>query len=246
MIDLIVTTRDRINFLRITLESLFSKNKTVPYRVIIFDDASTDGTPEYLWELNHENLQAVILNKKRMGVAYGFNQAWAYAEQLCDFHSDKPYLCYLQDDVESIEPEWLLTLVRAWEELGEEKKVGFLSGYDAPEHPAVEEINWDGWPVSLKKSQSAQNLMALKSFWRSIGYVPRLNPDGSTRGFPGGQKGSHIDLYLTGCMSGSRFVEKAAAENCLYNQEKNVLVIPGLLRHLGKNDEDSTWRRTRI
>lgn len=246
MVDVIITTRNRLEFLQVTVNTLFDLNKTVPYRVIIYDDCSDDGTTAYLRELDHDNLQAVILGKQRMGVVYGFDQAWAFSEQLHSFYSEAPFLCYLQDDVQSVAGEWLLLLLRAYEDLANSHEIGFLSGCDAPEHPVVRELFWDGRRVALKKSEAAQNLFAPRSFWQSIGFIPRLNPDGSERGFPGDGKGSHIDLYLTGCMSESRFVENAAAENCLYNQQKNVLVVPGLLRHLGKSKEDSTWRGTRI
>jgi glycosyltransferase involved in cell wall biosynthesis len=242
MIDLILTTRNRLDFLKVTLTSLLEMNKQVPYRLVIYDDCSDDGTPEYLMRFSHPNLFAVILAKQRMGVVHGFNQAWNYINELPGFLEYFPYMGYLQDDVKSLEGEWLLTSIRAYEALAEAENIGFLSAYDAPEHPKKGEVGWEGKGLILKDSISFQNAMAPKDFWESIGKVPAKNPDGTARGYPGEGKGSQIDVYMTGCMSQSKFVTWASAEKSSMRQGKKVLVLPGMLEHLGIDPKDSTWR----
>jgi glycosyltransferase involved in cell wall biosynthesis len=241
MVDITITTYNRAGMLKRTLEALFS-TVDVPHRIFVIDDCSNDATPEYLSKMNGDKLQFVALSKKRNGVVYGFNMLWNMVDYFDSFHEEHPYMCYLQDDMIASEKGWLTTLIQAYEELKDAHRIGFFSGHDAPEHPVQERMDWKGRQLLLKRSSGATNLIAPKTFWRSIGYVPKFNPDGTPRGFPNHQRGSHIDLYLTGCMSGSRFVRGSAGDNCSVNQGKSLMVIPGLLLHEGQSPAASTWR----
>jgi len=241
MVDIILTTYNRQQLLEMTLKSLLDKIGSHAYRLFIVDDGSDDGTQEYLAGLRLDHLQAVVMNKSRMGVVYSFNMLWHLAEYFDAFHEQFPWMCYMQDDMMVMEEDWVQILIHAYEELGEQYNIGFVSGYDAPEHPPEHRLIWNGREVLIKKSQTASNLMAEKTFWRSIGYVPKSNPDGSVRGMPSHNRGSNIDVYLTGCQSGARFVPFAAAENCSLRQGKTVMVVPGLLTHMAHN-RGSTWR----
>ncbi len=143
--------------------------------------------------------------------------------------------------------DWLSILSEADRHFKSAYNAEFTSAYDAPEHPAEfeTELLLTGRPLAkVKKSTSMQNLFAEKVVWHSIGKPPLLAPDGSQRGFPNDGKGSNIDVWFTGCYSLSRFDAKNAAPNCLYNQGKKVLVIP-MLKHLGIEKKDSTWRQNR-
>lgn len=239
MIDIVVTTYNRLRFLKQTMESLLQSTKNVPRRISVADDCSTDGTREYLSGMAGP-LNRVVLSDKRRGVVPNFNDLWDATV------SDKryPHLCYLQDDMVAVEPGWLAILLDAHRKLKDIYNIGFSSAYDAPEHPAELEIDWNGRKAKIKKSSSGQNLLAEKEFWLSIGKPPPLNPDGSARGFPGNGRGSQIDVWFMGCYSLGRFDPRAAAPNCLHNQGKRVLVVP-MLRHLGIDKRDSTWRQNR-
>ena len=240
MLDLLITTFNRRPILQETVESFLSMNTAIPYRLFIIDDCSADDTPDYLRGMKRGSLALVILRKKRSGITYAFNALWNVSEFIDRFYEEYPYLGYLQDDMKSLENEWLLKLIETYEALRGQYPIGFFSGHDAFRHPPFQEIQHNGTKVILKKSQGFTNMIAEKSFWRSIGYVPRLDLDGRERGFPGNGKGSNIDLYFTGCMSRSKFVPEHAAKNCLYNQGKFVMVIPGMLEHMG--EDQSTWR----
>ena len=241
VVDITITTYNRVGMLKRTLEALFA-TVDIPHRIFVIDDCSSDTTPEYLSKLSGDKLQFVTLSKKRNGVVYGFNMLWNMVDYFDSFHEEFPYMCYLQDDMIAAEKGWLSALIHAYEELRDKHHVGFFCGYDAPEHPVQNRLQWKGREILLKRSSGATNLIATKAFWRSIGYVPKFNPDGTPRGFPGNQRGSHIDLYLTGCMSKSRFVAGAAAPNCSASQGKSLMVIPGLLLHEGQPESASTWR----
>lgn len=246
MIDVIVTTHNRVSFLERTIESFIEKNKTVPYRLFIADDMSNDGTVEYLLTLRKRKLADIYLGSSNRGVTFGLDMLWTISDFFDFFFSENQYLCYLQDDLVSIVDDWLLVALTAYEELKDEYNIGFFSGHDALEHPIKSKIHWKQRTLLIKKSQGATNLIAEKSFWRSIEYVPRLNPDGTERGKPNSQRGSHIDIYLTGCYSGSRFHSTCSAEKSLYNQGKKLLVLPGLLEHIGQKEDVSTWRSNEL
>jgi glycosyltransferase involved in cell wall biosynthesis len=243
MFDILVTTFNRVNLLRRTVESLLARTTArTPYRIFIVDDASTDGTPEYLMSLRHPAIQSIIWNKVRSGVVCGFNELFRQVEYLDRYYAENPYLCYLQDDVEIMEDDWLHILQLAYEDLNKTYPIGFFCGFNAKEHITEVELPWHDRKVLLKTSTRATNLIASKQFWHSIGYIPKENPDGSSRGFPNDGRGSHIDVYLTGCSSGSRFQKAYSAPNSSYRQGKKVLVVPGLLHHLAEPDRASTWR----
>jgi len=241
LIDIILTTYNRKGFLKKTLDSLFEKTTVIPYRLFIIDDCSTDGTPEYLMGLKDEHIVHMTLSKRRNGIRYGFDMLWAEVEAYNSFYGEFPYLCYHQDDVEILDPLWAQILTEAYQDLKGTHNIGFFSGCDSPEHPVREKIKWKGYPVMLKSSQAFQNAIAEKSFWKSIGLVPRFNPDGQKTGFPDNGKGSNMDVWFTGCFSQSRFNKGSASPNCSLLQKKDVMVIP-LMRHLGQS-ENSTWRK---
>ncbi len=242
MVDIIITTYNRKSLLEQALAGVLA-TKEPGFRLWIHDDASTDGTQDYLCRLEDPRLAYVVLSKQRRGVVPAFNMLWNMVDYFDLFWEERPYLCYLQDDIVPQDPGWLLTCIEAFEDLGKRYNIGFFTGYHANEHPVRESFEWHGRTVMIKDSTTASNMIATKSFWRSVGWVPRLNPDGSVRGFPNKNRGSHIDLYLMGCMSGSKFVARAAANNCSYLQGRKVLVVPKLLEHIGQNPAKSTWRR---
>jgi len=246
MIDILITTFNRVDFLKQTVENLIEKNVNTSYRLFIIDDCSDDGTDQYLLDLKRKKIADIYLSKGRRGVVFGFDMLWNVSNFFDFFFSENQYLCYLQDDLVSKENGWILTAIRAYEELKDKYNIGFFSGFDAPEHPIKRKVNWESKEVLIKKSTSATNLIGEKLFWRSIGYVPRLNPDGTERGFPNYQRGSHIDIYLTGMYSGAKFHRTHSAPSCAYNQGKNILVIPELLYHLGHAAKGSTWRTDEI
>lgn len=243
-VDILVTTYNRKEFLKKTLESLFEKTK-LDYRLFIIDDCSTDGTQEYLMSLQHVNIKAIHLLKERMGVVPCFNIMWNIIRFYDRFFEEVPYLCYMQDDCLVVKENWLAVLIDLYERLKTRYDIGFISGYDAKEHPVLFKETYNGYEIMLKKSQTATNLIAEKRFWKSLndedGEVPRYNPDGSVRGMPNNGRGSNIDLYWTGCMRGSKYVHRASAPNSSYKQNKLVLVSP-MIQHLGANSEYSTWR----
>jgi len=243
VIDIILTTYERPHFLLKTVTAILGNTLPGSYRLTVSDDCSRDHeTPAILDWIDERWIGTVIRHSKREGIVPGFNGLW---ERVKD--SDSEYVCYLQDDAMPVQKGWLQTLVEAFEDSKGRMNVGFFCGFDAPEHPVSRTvIDVMGRTVLLKASTSATNLIATKGFWKSVGVpVPLLNPDGKKRGFPNDGVGSQIDLWLTGCMSLSRFTKWAASPTCSFLQGKSVLVVPGLIQHLGQEKKDSTWQMER-
>ncbi len=66
MIDIVVTTCDRLQYLRKTLKYIVERT-TTPYRITVIDDASTDGTVEYLrGEPVQGSVDTIILQPRRI------------------------------------------------------------------------------------------------------------------------------------------------------------------------------------
>lgn len=102
-------TYNRLNFTQRMLES-FLKNTTSQYRLIVVDNGSTDGTPQYLKSIlnssllyTHHNCISVDVqyNKENKGIAVGRNDGLWIANKYND-----EYLSTLDNDIEFPE-RWL-------------------------------------------------------------------------------------------------------------------------------------------
>jgi glycosyltransferase involved in cell wall biosynthesis len=247
--DIIVPTYNRLRFLKNCIKSIVD-NTQVSYRLFIIDDCSNDGTSQWLAALKYNNLETVILNKKRRGLCYGFDILWDHIRGVNWFNSNSArFMVLLQDDTVVVEEGWLKKLIKMYERFNDEYNIGFFSGHDAPEHPTIETFTIRSNPcnIKIKKSMRATNMIATWEFWKSIGKVPRVQPDGTNRGFPspapdgnGRGRGSNFDIYLTGCASKGMVHRNGAKQSC-YAQGKTCLVIPGLVQHIALDAEHSTW-----
>lgn len=83
----------------------FIKTTNSPFRLIIVDNGSTDGTVKWLKQLNPESPYCqgshIHLNEKNMGIAIGRNQGLLISDKYQD-----PWLCTIDNDVE-LHTGWL-------------------------------------------------------------------------------------------------------------------------------------------
>ena len=90
--DIIMLTHNNLDITKKCIESFLSSTK-IPCQLIIIDNASSDGTPEYLVSLeNKRNYPVkVILNKENKGFIRGVNQGIVI--------SSAPYVCLANNDL---------------------------------------------------------------------------------------------------------------------------------------------------
>jgi GT2 family glycosyltransferase len=102
-VSLIILTYNNLDYTRQCLESIFSKTIYPNYEIVVVDNASTDGTPDYLQTVaaTHPNMR-LVLNKENRGFAAGNNQGVAAASGA--------YIAYLNNDI-VVTPGWLSGLL---------------------------------------------------------------------------------------------------------------------------------------
>lgn len=105
--SIMFVTYNRIELTKRMLNSFF-EHTTSPYHLIVVDNGSTDGTPEFLQSLNKSNdcptaCQGVDIhfNEKNKGIAAGRNKGLKLSAKYKD-----PYLSTLDNDIELL-PNWL-------------------------------------------------------------------------------------------------------------------------------------------
>lgn len=107
MISIVVVTYNRLEYSRQCLQSVLD-NTDVPFEVIVVDNGSTDGTPDWLTELKarHGEKIRLIFNDVNLGCAVAYNQGFKQA-------AGDP-ICRVDNDV--ILPEgWASSFMRIWD-----------------------------------------------------------------------------------------------------------------------------------
>lgn len=119
-VNAVVVTHDRLELLKQSVECLL-RQTYVLNRIIIVDNASTDGTKEYLKKLrSNERIEVLRLKRNRGGAGgffYGIRRAYEIG---CDF-------IWTMDDDTLAEKDALKALIKALPVV-KEKRIGFLSG----------------------------------------------------------------------------------------------------------------------
>jgi GT2 family glycosyltransferase len=98
-----LTTFNRLSLTQRTFDNFFATTKS-PYHLIITDNGSTDGTPEYLKSLKVNEFclsYDIHLNAENLGIARGRNRGLKIAEKY-----NAEYLCTMDPDVE-LPDDWL-------------------------------------------------------------------------------------------------------------------------------------------
>ena len=93
---------------RACLESL--RATTEPFRLVVMDNGSTDGTPEFFERFPYPYPLVFARRPANDGVIAALNRAWRLA--------DTEVLCFLHNDTELSEPTWLARLLGALAEPG--------------------------------------------------------------------------------------------------------------------------------
>jgi len=125
--DIIIPVHNCLEHTRRCLWSI-EAHTVAPYRLIIVDNHSTDGTADYLWGLEHDLGLRIITNAVNEGFARAVNQGIQAG--------DSPYVVLLNNDVE-VPQGWLGILIEAMEADPRIGAMGVLS-------TAKTQATWEG------------------------------------------------------------------------------------------------------
>lgn len=134
--DLMMVTYNRINLTQKTLESLLETTKT-PFRLIVIDNNSTDGTQEYINKFSNyknEYFQDLVTfyNKKNMGIAIGRNQGLK--------RSSSNWLCTIDNDV-ILPNNWLNDCINILDENKQFAAIGV--NFERQQYPLIKLNNYE-------------------------------------------------------------------------------------------------------
>lgn len=115
MISIGVITYNRLILLKQTIENVLSKTSALTNEIIIWNNASTDGTKNYLESTKHDKRFKIIHHTENIGVN-ALGRAFALAKN--------EYLITLDDDVIDAPQNWDKTLIEAFQKI---PKIGYLS-----------------------------------------------------------------------------------------------------------------------
>ena len=116
-VSLVMCVFNGLEDTRACLESL--RGTTEPFRLIVMDNGSTDGTPEFLERFAYPYPLTHARSESNAAVIAALNRAWRLA--------DTEFLCFLHNDTAMVEPAWLSRLLAALAEPG----VGLAGLYGA-------------------------------------------------------------------------------------------------------------------
>ncbi len=113
-IAILVLTHNRVHLLEKCVENVLRRTSEHTTEIVIWDNGSTDGTPEYLASIDDPRFKVVRseTNVGHNGYARGFR------------HTTAPYLVELDDDMVDAPHGWDATLLDAFKRLPD---VGFLA-----------------------------------------------------------------------------------------------------------------------
>ncbi len=99
---------NRLPLTRACLESL--RATTEPFRLVVIDNGSTDGTREFFERFDYPSPLRFIPGSSNSSVIASLNRAWREVKT--------EFLCLLHNDTEMLEPAWLSRLLAALHEPG--------------------------------------------------------------------------------------------------------------------------------
>jgi GT2 family glycosyltransferase len=102
-ITVIIPTRDKVELLRRCLETIYNSKNASSIEVIVVDNKSSERkTKLYLEELKSRGIKVLSYPDK-------FN--YSVMNNMAAKEASGEYLCFLNNDIEAIEPSWLLSML---------------------------------------------------------------------------------------------------------------------------------------
>ena len=236
--DIFITTKNRADLLRASLESLRTNTDNRLFRLTVVRDGDYPSTHDVVRD-HQDQIDFLITSNENEGLGPSINRALAHIETTNRYYQDTKvpelskvanFICYCQDDI-LYTPRWLETLVSRFTMLEKVHKLGFASGVESIEHATTRDL---GGGMLLKPWIRAANMFARREYWMSMWPIPRFDPETQQiRARPHDGMGSGVDWW---------FVRNH--ENSVVKSGRLCLVIPGLLLHAGY--KDSTWLKREL
>ena len=159
---IMMVTYNRLELTKETIKSIFSLNR--PHNLIIVDNGSTDGTPDYLTNLRYNgSTQSIILyhNKENLGIAIGRNQALKIANDL-----NTKWFCTLDNDV-IVPPHFLDEAIEIMEKNPKYGAIG--ANMEGKDYPLITE---NGKTFQLKQAGNLGTaaMVMSRSAHKMVGY----------------------------------------------------------------------------
>lgn len=210
---IVVTTFERPAALERTLPQVCRLGAAV----LLVDDGSRHPFSARNEALARDSGAAYLHLPSNRGLSAALNVGLAYL--LADRRVE--WISVFQDDVD-VRPDALRCLRRVEDPVTRP----ILTGYDADEHPAFEEVEIAGLPTRLKRESPGVHLHAHRDYWRAVLPIPTEYRGAPKRGWEASLEDSWI---TTGAPS-------AAARRGI-----PVVCLPGLVRTFLWHSADSTW-----
>lgn len=231
--DLFITTKNRPDLLRKSLDSLLECTPRDEVRITVVRDGAYACT-SFLNSEYSGKVDYILTSCENEGLGPGINMVLAHVDAVNRWwghptHGDPskvaPFVAYCQDDL-LYTKGWLGRLVMNFMALEKQHKLGFASGLECVEHEVKQRLH-NG--LVLKDWIRAANMFARREYWMSMFPIPRLDPEtGRVRAKPNDGMGSGVDWW---------FIRNH--ENSVCRTGRTCLVVPGLVKHLGY--KESTW-----
>lgn len=157
-VTIVMVTCDRLNKTKLALGSLLEKTK-YPYRLIVVDNNSIDGTREYLLE-NYKWFHRLVLLNENKGPARASNIGWSLGP--------KDYYVKFDNDMVVLKEDWLDVLVDYADGLEKYEWIGH-----SPHNQIFDKIHINGRVIMVNPAMAhilgACNLVTKKAF-EGIGF----------------------------------------------------------------------------
>jgi len=186
MIDIILLTCNRLKFSKMTIDSYYERIET-PFRLIVIDNGSTDGTLEYLQKLKEENKIYKLISHTQencVNISRAYNEGYKFVES--------EFFITGQDDIiiPKLEPDVVQQLIGLLEKYPQYGGIGCRI-------QRIPNMNWlDGDVSPARKACSAYFRIQRKSDldklgndpfgqrnWDDLGFMSQIKKIGKTGGW---------------------------------------------------------------
>lgn len=154
--SIVLLAWNQLAYTKLCVESVL-QNTHVPYELVLVDNGSVDGTPDYFRQLKAEHPELTIkvqLNRKNLGFAKGCNQGLALA--------NGDFVCFLNNDTLVVDG-WLEQL-QWWADL--EPNIGMV-GPVSNRVAGIQKIDGVPYPEDELTPQMAERLETFAAAWRA-------------------------------------------------------------------------------